>query len=102
MSKEFNPDLAGHDGTGRVKLHFRALEKSGEVSAEKVVTVPSGVSAFDAALTQLVAVMEPANSAKSKLQTVALSLQSWISVHLLQKRFKADGALLAWCAAPKI
>ena len=49
MAKEFNPDLEGHDGTGRVKLHFRALEKDGEVSAEKIVTVPSGVSAFDAA-----------------------------------------------------
>ena len=49
MAKEFNPDLEGHDGTGRVKLHFRALEKDGEVSAEKIITVPSGVSAFDAA-----------------------------------------------------
>ena len=49
MAKEFNPDLQGHDGASRVKLHFRALEKSGEVSAEKIVTVPSGVSAFDAA-----------------------------------------------------
>ena len=49
MAKEFNPDLAGHDGASRVKLHFRALEKDGEVSAEKIVTVPSGVSAFDAA-----------------------------------------------------
>jgi uncharacterized 2Fe-2S/4Fe-4S cluster protein (DUF4445 family) len=49
MAKEFNPDLHGHDGASRIKLHFRALEKDGEVSAEKIVNVPSGVSAFDAA-----------------------------------------------------
>ncbi len=38
-----------HDGTGRVKLSFRSLETDGSVSSERVITVPTGVSAFDAA-----------------------------------------------------
>ncbi len=38
-----------HDGTGRVKLAFRSLEKDGTVSNERTITVPTGVSAFDAA-----------------------------------------------------
>lgn len=38
-----------HDGTGRVKLAFRTLEKDGTVSSERTITVPTGVSAFDAA-----------------------------------------------------
>ena len=38
-----------HDGTGRIKLAFRILEKDSSVSAEKTITVPTGVSAFDAA-----------------------------------------------------
>ena len=41
--------IPDHDGTGRVKLSFRALEKDGTGAAEKVITVPTGVSAFDAA-----------------------------------------------------
>ncbi len=38
-----------HDGTGRVKLAFRSLEKDNSVASEKTITVPTGVSAFDAA-----------------------------------------------------
>ncbi|MDA2963170.1 MAG: 2Fe-2S iron-sulfur cluster-binding protein, partial [Actinomycetota bacterium] len=38
-----------HDGTGRVKLAFRSLEKDSSVSSEKTINVPTGVSAFDAA-----------------------------------------------------
>ncbi len=38
-----------HDGTGRVKLAFRSLEKDSSVGSEKTITVPTGVSAFDAA-----------------------------------------------------
>ena len=38
-----------HDGTGRVKLAFRSLEKDNSVQSEKTITVPTGVSAFDAA-----------------------------------------------------
>ena len=38
-----------HDGTGRVKLTFKSLEKDGSISSEKTITVPTGVSAFDAA-----------------------------------------------------
>jgi len=41
--------LQEHDGTGRVKLSFRSLETDGSVSSERVITVPTGVSAFDAA-----------------------------------------------------
>jgi uncharacterized 2Fe-2S/4Fe-4S cluster protein (DUF4445 family) len=41
--------LPEHDGTGRVKLAFRSLETDGTVSGERVITVPTGVSAFDAA-----------------------------------------------------
>jgi uncharacterized 2Fe-2S/4Fe-4S cluster protein (DUF4445 family) len=41
--------LPEHDGTGRVKLAFRCLESDGAVSSERVITVPTGVSAFDAA-----------------------------------------------------
>lgn len=41
--------LPEHDGTGRVKLAFRSLEKDGTVSNERTITVPTGVSAFDAA-----------------------------------------------------
>ncbi|HEX7404428.1 MAG TPA: ASKHA domain-containing protein, partial [Candidatus Nanopelagicaceae bacterium] len=41
--------LPEHDGTGRVKLAFRSLETDGTVSSERVITVPTGVSAFDAA-----------------------------------------------------
>jgi len=41
--------LQEHDGTGRVKLAFRSLEKDGTVSNERTITVPTGVSAFDAA-----------------------------------------------------
>ena len=41
--------LPEHDGTGRVKLAFRCLESDGTVSSERVITVPTGVSAFDAA-----------------------------------------------------
>jgi uncharacterized 2Fe-2S/4Fe-4S cluster protein (DUF4445 family) len=38
-----------HDGTGRVKLAFTSLEKDGSVGSQKTITVPTGVSAFDAA-----------------------------------------------------
>jgi uncharacterized 2Fe-2S/4Fe-4S cluster protein (DUF4445 family) len=38
-----------HDGTGRVKLAIRSLEKDGSVANERTITVPTGVSAFDAA-----------------------------------------------------
>ena len=38
-----------HDGTGRVKLAIRSLEKDGTVANERTITVPTGVSAFDAA-----------------------------------------------------
>ncbi len=38
-----------HDGTGRVKLAIRSLEKDGNVANERTITVPTGVSAFDAA-----------------------------------------------------
>lgn len=43
------PLAPNHDGTGRIKLAFRSLEKDGTVGAEKTITVPTGVSAFDAA-----------------------------------------------------
>ncbi|MEI9907620.1 MAG: ASKHA domain-containing protein [Actinomycetota bacterium] len=38
-----------NDGTGRIKLAIRTLEIDGTVSNERTVTVPTGVSAFDAA-----------------------------------------------------
>ena len=38
-----------HDGTGRVKLAFTSLEKDGSIGSQKTITVPTGVSAFDAA-----------------------------------------------------
>jgi uncharacterized 2Fe-2S/4Fe-4S cluster protein (DUF4445 family) len=41
--------LPEHDGTGRVKIAFRSLEKDGTASTERTITVPTGVSAFDAA-----------------------------------------------------
>lgn len=41
--------LPEHDGTGRVKLAIRSLEKDGTVANERTITVPTGVSAFDAA-----------------------------------------------------
>ena len=48
--KELDPTLIpAHDGTGRIKLAFRSLDKDGAVASEKSVTVPTGVSAFDAA-----------------------------------------------------
>ena len=48
--KELDPTLIPtHDGTGRIKLAFRTLDKDGAVTNEKGVTVPTGVSAFDAA-----------------------------------------------------
>ncbi len=43
------PSLSHHDGTGRIKLSFRTLEKDGTSAGEKVISVPTGVSAFDAA-----------------------------------------------------
>ena len=43
------PLAPNHDGTGRIKLAFRSLERDGTVGAEKTITVPTGVSAFDAA-----------------------------------------------------
>jgi len=48
--KELDPTLIpSHDGTGRIKLAFRSLDKDGVIASEKSVTVPTGVSAFDAA-----------------------------------------------------
>ena len=48
--KELDPSLIPtHDGTGRVKLAFTSLEKDGSVGSQKTITVPTGVSAFDAA-----------------------------------------------------
>lgn len=41
--------MPAHDGTGRVKLAFTSLEKDGSVGSQKIITVPTGVSAFDAA-----------------------------------------------------
>lgn len=41
--------LPPHDGTSRVKLAFRSLESDGTAAKERVITVPTGVSAFDAA-----------------------------------------------------
>ena len=41
--------MPNHDGTGRIKLAFRSLEKDSSVASEKTITVPTGVSAFDAA-----------------------------------------------------
>ena len=38
-----------HDGTGRIRLAIRSLEKDGSVANERTITVPTGVSAFDAA-----------------------------------------------------
>ncbi len=50
ISKELDSSLVpSHDGTGRIKLTFRVLEKDGSLANERVVTVPTGVSAFDAA-----------------------------------------------------
>ena len=48
--KELDPSLIPtHDGTGRVKLAFTTLEKDGSIGSQKTITVPTGVSAFDAA-----------------------------------------------------
>jgi len=48
--KELDPSLIPtHDGTGRVKLAFTSLEKDGSIGSQKTITVPTGVSAFDAA-----------------------------------------------------
>ena len=48
--KELDPSLVPeHDGTGRVKLAFTSFEKDGSVASQKTITVPTGVSAFDAA-----------------------------------------------------
>ncbi len=48
--KELDPSLVpAHDGIGRIKLSFRILEKDGSLASERAVTVPTGVSAFDAA-----------------------------------------------------
>ena len=46
MAKEFNPDLAGHDGTSRVKLHFRALEKGGDLVDDTAM----GIDTFTATI----------------------------------------------------
>ena len=47
--KVFDPNVPEHDGTGRVKLSITSLEKDGAVSNPRVISVPVGVSAFDAA-----------------------------------------------------
>ena len=40
---------AAHDGTGRVDLAFTVLDEKGEVSGTRAVRVPPGVTVFDAA-----------------------------------------------------